>query len=65
MIECCSCGVIFSAYEYVIKLAKKEIRQVNQVKYLKMECEQLQKEVDDLKRQRTNIKAQVRRANKN
>jgi len=63
MIECGQCGVLMSPFEYVVKVAKNEIRWSNQVKYLKIEASQIEDQITELKRQRTNIKAQLRRLN--
>lgn len=62
MIECCHCGLLMNAYQYVLSLAKNEVRYSNQVKYLKLEASQIAGEITELKRQRTNLKAQVRRS---
>ena len=64
MIECCSCGVILTPFEYVMRWATKETRYINNIKYLKVEQQQLESEIKDLKRQKTNLKSQVRRSKK-
>lgn len=64
MIECKQCGIFISPYEYILKLAKNEINLRNNVKYLNIEVTQLQDEIKELKRQRTNLKSQVNRLNK-
>lgn len=61
MIECCHCGLMMNPYQYVLSLAKNEVRYSNQVKYLKLEANQLESEITELKRVRTNLKAQARR----
>lgn len=61
MIECNSCGVLLTAFEYVMRWANKETRYINNIKYLKIEVQQIETEIAEPKKRKANLKAQVRR----
>jgi len=61
MIECEGCGYIMTPYEYVLKLAKRETNIFRNLKYAKMEQANLNKEMEELKRNIRNMKSQLKR----
>ena len=61
-LECSDCGKIFSAWEYILKVCKNERNLFDHIKYAKMEKQQLDESLIDLKRQIRNAKSQLRRA---
>ncbi|XDF79248.1 hypothetical protein AAFX60_019005 [Aliivibrio fischeri] len=64
LIVCDNCGQHFDAFDYVMKIAEKEIRIRSNLRYLRGKTKQLSEEIEDKKRELRNIKAQVNRANK-
>ncbi len=60
-LECQKCGKILNAFEYCKRIAKKQNNVYLGVKILLREKEILYDEVEDLKRQRKNLKAQIKR----
>jgi len=64
VLECESCGFIYTPWEYVWKLATNEERIFMHIKHAKEEKNRLDGDLVDLKRQIRNAKAQLRRLNK-
>lgn len=62
MLECQSCGKIIDPFDFLMKEARQQQSFVFEVSHLKNERKRLEKEVDDLKRIRRNLKSQVSRA---
>ena len=62
MLECQDCGKVIDPFDFMMQEAKKQNSHVYQISHLKHEKEKLIDEVEDLKRQRRNLKAQVKRA---
>ena len=61
VLECESCGFIYTPWEYVWRLATTEDRIYAQLKYAEDKKFELNAELADLKRQVKNAKAQLRR----
>ena len=61
-LECSECGRIMSAWDYILKVCKKEQMLFDHIKYSEMEKKQLDDTLADLKRQIKNAKSQLRRA---
>jgi hypothetical protein len=64
LIVCDNCGQHFEPFDYILKIAEKDIRLRNDIKYLSEQGKQLHEEIQELKRERRNIKSQINRANK-
>jgi len=62
MLQCQSCEKIIDPFDFLMREAKQQQSFVFQVGHLKHERDQLHKEVEELKRVRRNLKAQVKRA---
>jgi len=63
-LECSDCGKIVSAWDYILKVCKKEQNLFDHIKYAKMESQQLDESLIELKRQIRNAKSQLRRTAK-
>lgn len=62
VLECEKCGYVYTAWEYVWKLATSEERLFSHLAYARMEKKRLEEEIVELKRISKNTKAQIRRA---
>lgn len=62
MLECRSCGAMVDPFDYMWKWACKGTRLTDGIKHLEGELRRMNAELEDLKRQRANLKAQIRRA---
>lgn len=60
-LECQSCGKIIDPFDYMMGIANKHQRALWSTEILRDEEAKLQKEVDELKRQKRNLKSQVKR----
>lgn len=61
-LECQQCGRVIDPFDWLWKQALNQESAVFDVKRVRAEHERLVAEVDDLKRQRRNLKAQIKRA---
>lgn len=64
VLECSECGFIMSAWDYIWEIAKKEENIFNHLKYTKMEQQSINNDIEELKRKKRNLQAQVNRLNK-
>ncbi len=62
--ECKTCGAVVSSFDAVSRIAEKWARYANWTRHTQQERDRLSIEAKELKRQRRNLKAQVRRAAK-
>lgn len=60
-LECADCGKILSAWDYILKVCKKEHNLFEHLKYAKIEMRQLHDSLIDIKRQIKNAKSQLKR----
>lgn len=61
MLECRSCGAVIDPFDFLWNEARKQENIAFSVRHLRNEQKRMQAEVEALKKQRANLKAQVRR----
>jgi len=61
---CQGCNRVLDPFDYLMDAANNQQRIIWNIEHGKHELEQLQNELDDLKRQKRNLKASIRRLNK-
>lgn len=61
LIECKNCGQFIEPYDYVFMFAKRDVDFRTNAKCLSNEVDDLQAQVDALKKEKAKIRAQIRR----
>lgn len=64
LMVCNKCNQHIEPFDFIMMIASDDIRIRDSIKALRAECNQVREEVEELKRQRRNLKAQINRANK-
>lgn len=61
LVECEECSVFFDSYDFLLKYARGEVRLRSSIAHLTSEKKILIEQVEDLKRQKRNLKSSINR----